>query len=213
MLHPITPARPHNVLGRLLLLTALLANSACQSSSSSTTTTTAAGSMGELPSVRVAQEATATAQVLAMSPAERRATLRTESGRMLEVTASDAVRNFERIRVGDTLRVRYQSAMVASLLGADAVMQGAEATLVGARSREGATPGAGIAIAASLRVRIESIDLAHDIVVFAVASGELIAHRIASEDGRQFVQQLKVGSLVQLDYGEALAIGIEPVGR
>ena len=48
-----------------------------------------------------------------------------------------------------------------------------------------------------------------DIVVFSLASGELIAHRLQTPQGREFVEGLKVGNVVQLDYAEAAALSIE----
>ena len=63
--------------------------------------------------------------------------------------------------------------------------------------------------AISLRVRIESLDLPHDIVVFALASGELLTHRLVSAEGREFAEGLKVGDVVQLDYDEAVALSVD----
>ena len=65
--------------------------------------------------------------------------------------------------------------------------------------------GAGI----SIRVRVESIDLGRDIVVFSLGSGELMARRLRTQEGRAFATSLKVGDLVQLDYTEVLALSIE----
>ena len=64
-------------------------------------------------------------------------------------------------------------------------------------------------MAVSLRVKIESIDRTREIVVFSLASGELIARRLQTAEGRELVQELEVGDLVQLDYTETLALGIE----
>lgn len=43
----------------------------------------------------------------------------------------------------------------------------------------------------------------------SLASGELIARRIQTPQGREFVSGLKVGDIVQLDYKEAAALSIE----
>jgi hypothetical protein len=64
-------------------------------------------------------------------------------------------------------------------------------------------------MAVSVRVKIESIDLEHNIVVFAPVCGELIAHRLRTTEGREFVRGLEVGDTVQLDYLEALALEVQ----
>jgi hypothetical protein len=58
-------------------------------------------------------------------------------------------------------------------------------------------------------VTIESIDPKRDIVVFSLASGELLSHRVATTEGRAFVRGLKIGDRVTLGYSEALAISVE----
>jgi hypothetical protein len=64
-------------------------------------------------------------------------------------------------------------------------------------------------VAASQRVKVESIDRTNQIVVFSQASGELIARRIQTPQGRDFVKKLKPGDVVQLVYVEAVALSIE----
>jgi hypothetical protein len=61
----------------------------------------------------------------------------------------------------------------------------------------------------SLRVKIESIDRERDIVVFSLSPGELIAHRLETDEGRDFASSLEVGDMVQLDHMEVLALTVE----
>jgi hypothetical protein len=70
-------------------------------------------------------------------------------------------------------------------------------------------PAAAAGAELSVVVKIESIDLQRDIVTFSLASGELVSHRIATEQGRNFVRGLKVGDKVTLAYSEALALSVE----
>ncbi|HEX5053259.1 MAG TPA: hypothetical protein VFZ65_15900 [Planctomycetota bacterium] len=193
---------------RALLATVALALAACASTSNATSSSTDSAASA---TAKISQEVTATAQVIGLDPAARVVTLRSEDGRLRQVRAGEAVRNFDQIKVGDTLRVQYQAAMVATLLPAGEAQRPARGAVVAARAAKGAQPAAGVGVVVSVRVHIESIDAAHDLVVFKTASGELIAHRIASDEGRAFVRKLKVGDVVQLDYGEALALGIEKV--
>ncbi len=158
---------------------------------------------------RVSNEFVAAVQVVSTDPASRRVTLRREDGSEFTLTLGEAVRNFEQITAGDVVRVKYQETLAASKLPAGTDIRVAEGALAAGRARAGEKPGAGLGAALSVRVRVESIDLAHDIVAFSLASGELVARRLQTEEGRAFAHGLKVGDLVQLDYAESVAIAVE----
>jgi myo-inositol catabolism protein IolC len=83
---------------------------------------------------------------------------------------------------------------------------------MGDRAEVGERPAAAAAGAISARVKIESIDRERGIVVFSLASGELIARRLRTSEGREFVKGLAVGDVVQLDYTVAMALGVEKLG-
>lgn len=152
---------------------------------------------------------TASAQVAAVSREDRRLTLRREDGSEFDLTVDPAVRNFDQIGVGDMLRVRYQETLTATKLPAGSVPGPVQGALAAARAKPGAKPAAGVGYNYSLRVRIESIDREHEIVTFSLASGELGSRKLQTNEGREFAAGLKVGDVVQLDYAEALALGVE----
>ncbi|MCI0589120.1 MAG: hypothetical protein L0323_20070 [Planctomycetes bacterium] len=172
---------------------------------------TASGQTPAAPgkSAKISSESTATAEVVAVGKELRLVTLRREDGRLLEVVCGPEVRNFDKINVGDTLRARYQESLTASLCAPGEKPGPVVGAVTGARAKKGERPAGAAGIAVSLRVKIESIDLPHDIVVFSPASGDLIAHRIATPEGREFVKGLKVGDVVRLDYAEVLALSLE----
>jgi hypothetical protein len=159
--------------------------------------------------VSLSNEFTATAEVIAVDHARRTVTLRREDGRLLALQVGQAARNFDQIAIGDQVRVHYKESLSASLRPAGETARPAEGAVTAGRAEAGAKPGGGVALLMSVRVKIESIDAPHDIVVFSLASGELIAHRLATAEGRSFVTGLRVGDVVQLDYAEAMALSVE----
>jgi len=182
----------------------LLALGACRSAQSQPPAPPPEGRRAEISS-----EFTATAEVAALAPAERVVTLRREDGSLFDVQVDAGVRNFEQIAVGDTLRVRYKELLAAAKLPPGESARSAQGTVTAARTPAGAKPGAGLGLAVSVRVRIESIDLERGLVVFSLASGELIARRLQTREGREFVAELAVGDTVQLDCTQALALAVE----
>ena len=189
---------------RLLLPGSLLLLGACQSERANMPPPPPEGRHAE-----ITNEFTAKAEVAAIVPAERAVTLRREDGSLFEVQVDQAVRNFEQLAVGDTVRVQYKERLRALQLPPGTSTRSPQAGLMAARAPAGAKPGAGLGVAVSLRVRIESLDVERGIVVFSLDSGELIARRLRTSEGREFAAALSVGDTVQLDYAESLALGVE----
>jgi len=188
-----------------MLAGALLLLGGCKSDDSS-----APGSSGTpLKSVQMSDELTAVAVVTAVDRESRTVTLKREDGAIFKLTLGQAARNFDQIAVGDKVRARYKASVAASLRPAGDTAQAAQGVTGAARTASGEKPGAGVGVAATVRVKVEALDLAHDMVTLSLASGELVSHRLATPEGRSFAKGLKVGDIVQIDYTEALALSVE----
>jgi hypothetical protein len=159
----------------------------------------------------ISNEFSATAEVATVDAKTRVVTLRREDGGLVQVKCGEEVRNFAQIAVGDTLHVRYKESLEATLRPAGETAEPATAVATSVGAEPGATPAGGVGVAISVHVKIESLDLEHDIVVFSLASGELFARRVITSEGREFAKGLKIGDTVQLDYTEVLALAIEKV--
>ena len=182
-----------------LFLGLVLALGACNSSGSSPASDRA----------QLNNEIKVTAKVTAVDPGQRLITLRREDGSLFRVVAGEAVRNFDQIAVGDSLRVQYREMLVATRLQPGETGAKPSVAAAVARAEPGAKPSAGTSVAASVVVTIQSIDRDAEVVVFSLDSGELFARKVATDEGRAFVKGLKPGDMVQLDYTEVLALSVE----
>jgi hypothetical protein len=189
-----------------ILLCALMAFGAAACQSTSSTPTAPVQHTGR---VDLSDEMTAQAIVVSVDPAERLITLRREDGSMFAVEAGPAVRNFNQIAAGDVLSVRYQEKIAVSKLPAGTKTGPVEGAFVAGRAKSGEKPAGGVGLAASTRVKIESVDRVNNIVVFSLGSGELRAVRPMRAEGRDFILGLKVADIVQLDYSASLALSID----
>lgn len=160
-------------------------------------------------SVDLSGEYTSTTDVVSVDHAARTVTLRREDGSLFTLQVGQAARNFDQIAAGDKVRVRYEERLTASLRPAGDTAQPATGAVAADRTAAGEKPGGAVGVAVTVRVKIESIDLERDIVVFSLASGELVAHRVSTSAGREFVKGLKLGDVVQLDYSQGLALSVE----
>ncbi len=207
------PQHSSRTLPILVALGALLALPCCKSEPSEepAPATKAAATAPTKTRVEFSNEFTATADVTAVERDQRLVTLRREDGTLVVLHVGEAARNFDQIAAGDKVRVRYTVAVAASLQPAGTSTQATKAVVGASRSDLGDKPAGGVGMAMSARVKIESVDLSRDVVTFSLASGELISHRLATPEGREFAKGLKVGDVVQLDYAEGVALTVEEI--
>ena len=64
-------------------------------------------------------------------------------------------------------------------------------------------------VTASSAVTVESVDKDKHIVVVTGPSGDLQAIEAQRDEGKKFVAGLKPGDLVEIRYGQALALAVE----
>ncbi len=206
---------------RFLLATPVLVLAACKTESEhrtaptqqSMSTTSSSRPAANLPKhVDIVSEFTAAAEVVDIEKEERIVTLRREDGSLLVVRATEDVRNLDQIEAGDKLRVYYKESLSATKLSAGESLRPAQVSVAGDRAEVGQKPAAAAAGTVNARVRIESLDRERDIVVFSLASGELMARRLRTPEGREFLKGLSVGDVVELDYTVAMALGVQKLG-
>jgi len=194
----------------ILFLGTLLALGACKSSGSSATSKSTSSS-AHPGHAQISNEIVATAKVTAIDAATRTVTLKREDGTPLRIQCGTGVRNFDKIGVGDTLKVKYKETLSATRLApGDPGTQAGIAAAAG-RAEKGAQPAAGVGVAATVCATIRSVDLEQQVVLFTLPSGEKVARHVTTPEGREFIKGLKPGDNVQLDYTEVIALSVDKV--
>ena len=101
----------------------------------------------------------AKAKVTGLDPSSRLITLQDARGQTTTVRASDAVRNFDQIRVGDTVTVDYQEQIEILVRGINAApIQGVIVGNGAERAAKGQTPAAATTVSAKRSVEIVSVN-------------------------------------------------------
>jgi hypothetical protein len=173
---------------------------------SNQTTTEAKTSPG---SAEVTQKTVAEAKVQAIDAEKRLITLRSADGSTVVLEAGPAVKNFAQIKVGDTVMAQYVESLAVSLKKPGEASAPPSAVIVGASAPLGEKPAAGVGAQVSVTVTIDSVDLAKNVVVFTLPTGEMRAARVQRPEGREFIKGLKAGDRVEITYTEAMAISVE----
>jgi len=149
----------------------------------------------------------ATATVEAIDAATRTVTLKMPKGDIRSLVASEEVRNFDQIKVGDKVNVAYVEALTIELKkGGKAVVGRTESTGLD-RSAPGQKPGGVAHREVTMVADIVGVDAATQKVSLKGAKGDVI--ELPVRDPEQF-KLMKKGDQIQATYTEALAIKLEP---
>jgi hypothetical protein len=189
---------------RSLLIVAALVASGCKQSEKTETKDEPRTGHAE-----ASNEVTARATVTAVDRAARSITLKREDGKTFGLLCGPEVRNFDQIAMGDTLKVRYKESLAVELKAPGAAVEPASATVAAGRAQAGEKPGGAIGAQLNATVRIESVDLESNIVVFTTPDGRMETVRVVRPEGKEFIRKLKKGDNVEITYTEAVAITVD----
>lgn len=145
-----------------------------------------------------------TALVVAIDKATRTVTLKGPQGRSVDVVAGDAVRNFDQIRVGDSVVVQYQEALSLELRKAR-VSGGVTEAVETARAKPGERPAAAIGREVTALADVVAVDPKKSIISLKGPRGNVVDLKVSNQDHFKVV---KVGDQVEVVYSEALAMSV-----
>lgn len=147
----------------------------------------------------------ATATVTALDAAQRKITLKRADGKETTVTAGPDVRNFDQIKVGDTVTVRYLESLTLTLKKDGKELRGMTETSDAARAKAGEKP-AGI-VGRQVEVTADVIALNAKTKTVTLRGPKQVVDLKVHPD--QF-KLIKVGDQVHAVFTEAVAISVEP---
>jgi Cu/Ag efflux protein CusF len=157
---------------------------------------------------RVAGAATTevTAKVIAVDPAQRTVTLQDASAKTRTIEVGDQVRNFDQIKVGDTVHAKYTQALALELKkGASGMAAPTEEQAITPAPAPGAKPGGTVARKVTATVEVVAVDSARQMVTLRGPAGNEVD--VDVQDPNQ-LKNIKKGDHVQVTYVEALAIAV-----
>jgi hypothetical protein len=193
------------ILTGVLIATASAATAQAQQSDTMTDVVTSAP--GSASVVRTMQ---ASAEVLRIDKETRTLTLKTAQGDTVDVVASEAVKNFDQIKVGDVVRARYTRALALKLkntketAGGPVVSEGSTTASPG--QRPAFTGGRQITSTAE----VTAVDPKESTITLKGAEGKLVTLDVNNPD--QF-KVIKPGDQIEVTYTEAVALGVEPSSK
>jgi hypothetical protein len=183
----------------------------CQSETKPTTQPTAAKSEpattnADLPGGIEIATVTTSFTIQSLDPANRAVTLKNEGGAVTTMKCGPNVRNYEQLRVGDTVRATVTKSLAINVRRADQSSPGVVVGQAMVRAPKGSTPKGMVVETTEITDRLTAVDPVNHTVTLQGMSGK---PRTFSVDPSVDLSKVKVGDDVVISYAEALAISVE----
>jgi hypothetical protein len=147
------------------------------------------------------------ARIVAIDRANRTFTLEEDAGGQVVIEATEEMRNFDQMQVGDKVVVTYTEAVAWEVKRGSASDIGVTDTVTANRAAPGARPGANAKAVTVITAAITAIDLKKGTVTLRGPSGKDL--KVKPRDPSK-LSQVSVGDIVQITYSEAIAIAVRP---
>lgn len=147
------------------------------------------------------------AKVVAIDRAKRTFTVEGSEGAQVVIKATDEMRNFDQLQVGDTVAVTYTEAIAWEVKKGSPQDIGVTESSSASRAAPGGKPGATATDVTTITAAITAIDLEKGTVTLRGPSGRDLT--VKPRDPSK-LKQVSVGDVVQISYSEALAIAVRP---
>ncbi|MCD4485816.1 hypothetical protein LQR31_15175 [Chromobacterium vaccinii] len=146
-------------------------------------------------------------EVAAIDIAQRVVMLKGERGAILELPVASDVRNLERLKAGDIVRVRYRTAVALALKkGGDNVRKDVERT-VRVQPQEGGKPGVVESHVSTLVSNVVALDRKDGVVTLEGPHGGQLDVNVRDP---KLLDEVEVGNQVVAVITESAAVSIEP---
>jgi len=166
--------------------------------------TIVASEPGRATAVRTAE---VSAQVVSIDKKTRTVGLKGPNGKVAEVVAGDDVKNFDQIKIGDFVFVRFLQSLALELQKTKQTATGISVSETAVKAEPGQRPGVGAAREVTALAKVTAVDRKASTISLTGPRGNTVTLDVQNPD--QF-KVVKVGDQVLVTYTEALAISVEP---
>jgi len=158
----------------------------------------------------ITRQAEISAQVVGIDATTRTVTLKGPKGQTVDVVASDDVKNFAQIKLGDFVVARYLQALTLELKKTKGEMRQPTVGEGAARAQAGERPGGVVARQVNVLATVTAVDPKKKTITLKGPKGNVVELNVQNPE--QF-KVVKKGDQVEATYTEALAISVEPAPK
>ena len=159
--------------------------------------------------VAMARAVKASALVTAIDAASRTLTLKGPEGRVFELVAGDEVRNFDQIKVGDSVVVTYVRGLTMEVRKGSGIRESTDKTDA-ASAKPGEKPAGAVGRQVTVVADVVAVDQKKKTITLKGPKGNVVELDVQNPDHFKVV---KKGDQVLVDYVEAVAVSVEPAPK
>lgn len=164
----------------------------------------------EAPRAFLARTNELKATVLGVDYKNREVVLQSTNGNLDRFAVSDRIANFDKIRQGDEVKIKYYESVAYAVLKPGEELSATSRTDAVASHPDGKTPGGGAISVSNTTATIQAIDRDNREVVLKKANGE-IAH-VFVDPSVGNLRRIKEGDQVSVTLTKAIAVSVEKPG-
>ena len=190
----------------VLLLAAMVSAAALPAAAQQGGKATVASEPGRAAAMRTGQ---ISAKVVGIDKASRVITLKGPKGKVVDVVAGDEVKNFDQIKVGDVVVVRFMQALSLALKKTQPAQKASETSAL-VTAKPGERPSATATRQVTVIADVTAVNRKARTISLKGPKGNVVTLDVQNPD--QF-EVVKVGDRVEAIYTEAVAISVEPAPK
>jgi hypothetical protein len=158
----------------------------------------------------IVQAVKISAKVIAIEKETRTITLKGPKGKVVDIVAGDKVRNFDQIKLGDMVVVRYTEALTLELKKAASGSGDVTVVEEAERAKSGERPSVAGGRQVSALAEVVAVDPKASTITIRGPKGNEVTLDVLNPD--QF-KVVKKGDQIEVTYTEAIALSVEPASR
>ena len=159
--------------------------------------------------VGVAQTIEVSATIAAIDKATRGITLKGPKGDEVKVVAGPEVKNFDQLKVGDVVKLKYLESLALELKKGGGLKVEKTEAVGGARAKPGETPGGVVGRQVTVVGDVIKLDAATQTIT---VKGPERTVELKARDPEQF-KLIAVGDQIQATFTEAMAVAVTPAAK
>lgn len=151
---------------------------------------------------------TGRATITAIDAATRTATLKTESGEIIDMVVDPAVPNFDKLQVGDTVAATYTASLAARIAQPGEVTPEVKESVSAPQTAPGERK---VAHEVTASLKVEAVDTKANTVTLSGPQGNKKTIAVNNPKVQERLKTVKVGDVVVVTYTESVALRLEKV--
>lgn len=159
--------------------------------------------------VAVAETVKASATVTAIDKETRKVSLKTAAGKTFDVVAGPEVKNFDQVKVGDQLVVKYVQALTLQVKKGGGLRESTQSSDA-AQAKPGQKPGAAEAREVTITADVLAVNPKAMTITVQGPGGKIVDLKVKNPE---HFKAVKKGDQIEAVYVEAVAISVEPAPK